>query len=309
LDEIFLDEHGSNSLFYLVCIQTQEVIFVEVPCPHLKPLSGLSVTRWHSSTKKGIEKMVLDLLSLIGVIGYGLLGVRRGAAYQVVRLLSLLGALYVARSISPNVGGVIESTIGLDGLPAQVLAFAAVTITAHLVLRVLLYPFHALFKGGREESGSMNRALGGVFAIVMATAFIYATLSGTVLLNARFGNPLGNTVFDPSESAAASACSHYNLVGALQIPHKEALRALAHAKIREEQGLPQGDADADAQYVELLQHDKATFLNDAGLVQAILDERWSRVIAEPSVWLFLTDPDVVDTLLATTLPPADPSTI
>ena len=57
----------------------------------------------------------------------------------MVRLLSLLGALYVARSISPNVGGILESTIGLDGLPAQVLAFAAIAITTHLILRVVLY--------------------------------------------------------------------------------------------------------------------------------------------------------------------------
>ena len=253
--------------------------------------------------------MALDLLSLIGVIGYGLLGLRRGAAYQVVRLLSLLGALYVARTLSPNLGNLMGSAVGLDGLPAQVIAFAVIGFATHFLLRFVLYPFHALFRSSGEELGSINRVFGGIFATVMATAFIYAIISSTVLLNARFGNPLGETSFDPVESTAARVCSHYNLVGALQIPHKDALRALAHAKIREEQGLPQSDGGIEPQYVELLQHEKAGFLDDTGMVQAILDERWSMVIAEPSVWLFLTDPDVVDTLLATTLPSPQPQTI
>jgi uncharacterized membrane protein required for colicin V production len=244
--------------------------------------------------------MVLDLLSLICVVGYGLLGVRRGAAYQIVRLLSLLGSLYISRRLAPVVGTTTGNFIGVDGLPSQIVAFAVIAIAAYILLRLILYPIHALLSGAGDELSTLNRTFGGIFATLMATAFIYTVISSTLVLNARFGDPLQDSTLDPSQSNAASLCAQYNLLGALQIPHKEALRALAQAKIREEQGIPHEGLPRGEIYADLLHHEKAEFLNDPSLVQAILDDRWSRVIAEPSVWIFLTDPDVVDTILATT---------
>lgn len=242
--------------------------------------------------------MVLDCLSLICVVGYGLLGLRRGAAIQVVRLASLVGALYVARATAPAIRGTSIAAMGLGELPTQVILFAIIATTTYIILRLIAYPIHSLISGGRDELSLLNRILGGVLSSVVAAVFLYALISTTLVMNARFGNPLASTPVDPASSVTAQLCSQHNLLGALRIPHREALTALAEAKIRKNQGFRADPDKEENPFDALIYHDKARFLNDPALLQAILDEQWSRIIAEPAIWRFLTDPEVVDTILA-----------
>jgi uncharacterized membrane protein required for colicin V production len=144
---------------------------------------------------------LLDILPILVIIGYGVLGFFTGVLHRFIGLVALFLAFLAATSMGLQAGGILQQTSNYETPDARIYGFFGILVAVIVVLDGAAW----LAKGQiKLEAIVFNRQIGAIIGVF--TAFLLSVVVVHELQAAA--NPFGGAQLDPLESSIRDAVSH-----------------------------------------------------------------------------------------------------
>lgn len=251
--------------------------------------------------------MLLDILVVALIVGFGVIGWRSGALLMALRLVALVIAAMLSAEASRQLGAPLARALDISDIGGMALAFVGVFVAGLVGLRLAARLVSRLLAPSGSIVGGFDRLLGAAVGAVTAGFFAWIAVSGLVIASARYGSEVPE--LDLAGSTVARVAGKHSFFQFLRIPSVRSLQAVVQSATLMASGdgsATAEDAERLATYAALARHPKASFLEDPLIVRAILEGAWGTVLSDGRVWSFLSDPDVASRLASLDALPAAP---
>ncbi len=237
--------------------------------------------------------MVVDIVCAGVVLLLGLFGYFSGFLRQIGKLIGLVLGFLAARALADSVGETMATAFGLGLFVAKAIAFALIFFLVTMLFR---FVWGILTGGGRvgeSPTRVLDRGLGGLLGAAKGALLVYVAMALLLYAGPELEARGTKLPFDLSGSLIAREVQKRNLIADEIFPRAQAIEKVA-AILQKPERLQVREDDPDVAF--LLSHDKAQFLSDPDIAQALREGRWDFVVADGRVFALLADREIVAAL-------------
>ena len=171
--------------------------------------------------------MRLDLFFLALVVLLAVLGLVSGFLSQIVRIVSLVAACFLAAALSPQVKGVLARWMEVDTLLGDALSLVVAWLGCYLVLTLAGKIFVRFLRSSSKSIRFLDRLMGGLLGGAKGLLIVYLL----ACLLVTFREPAEKTplagVLDLKRSQVLDAAARFNVMSLTSLPDMDKLRDLA----------------------------------------------------------------------------------
>jgi uncharacterized membrane protein required for colicin V production len=143
----------------------------------------------------------LDILPIVLLIGYGVLGFFTGLVHRFIGLVAVFLAFFAATAMGLQAGGILQQTSNYETPDARIYGFFGIIVAVLVVVDGAAWLARSQIK---LEAITFNRAAG------VAVGIITAVLLSVVLTHefVAAAAPFGGTALDPLQQSIRDAVNH-----------------------------------------------------------------------------------------------------
>ncbi len=247
--------------------------------------------------------MAYDLVALVLVALFGVLGYQSGFLKQAARIGALVAAFLFARGLAGPLGAWARGSVGASdegasgAAVAQATAFLGLLVVAYVALVLLA---NALIRRLRKASGTVtafDRALGALFGTLKGAALVFLAACALVWLDEPLSRHAPWLAAAQRDSLLGRTAARHNVVRSEIVPRAAALHNLAR--------LAQGERLRDdmlqhLRLVQILSHPNAAVLREPALQAAIREGRFADVLTyrDGRILALIEDRDLANLIAA-----------
>jgi uncharacterized membrane protein required for colicin V production len=234
--------------------------------------------------------VTLDIVCLVFVAAFLVLGLLSGFLSQIVRIAALVGAFVLAHPASSYTKPLLTKWMDVDTLAGDLLSMFLAWVGCYIVLILAGTILVKIIKGSSESIKFLDRILGGGLGAAKGFLIVYVIACALVLLRDPLQELIPNKYLDFETSRLAAFAEEHNILARIGIPDMDKLQELTQAF-------------GDKHKRRVLVHDPAIreirsnkafqrLMKDRDFQKAVEQQQWSAIVNNKSFRQAINDPEI-----------------
>ncbi len=234
--------------------------------------------------------MGLDIICIVLVAAFCVLGLLSGFLAQIIRLGALVGAFLLAYSASAYTKPLLAKWIGIDNLMGDLLSLFLGWIACYIAIILIGTIVAKILKKSSDSIKFMDRVMGGALGSAKGFLIVYLIACALVLLREPLQRVVPNEYLDFKDSRLAAFAEEHNIFSRIAVPNLDKLEgvttALSDKKTRSE--LLNDPAMRELKRNKAFQR----LINDKEFQRAVNSRQVSAILNNPSFRAAMNDPQL-----------------
>jgi uncharacterized membrane protein required for colicin V production len=234
--------------------------------------------------------MGLDIMCIVFVAVFGVLGLLSGFLSQVVRLAALVGAFVLAYSASAYTKPLLMKWMDVDNIMGDLLSLFLGWMACYIAIILIGMVIARIVKKSSGSIKVMDRILGGGLGSAKGFLIVYLIACALVLLREPLEELIPKEHFDLQISRLAAFAEEHNVLSRIGMPDLDKLKELTSAFQNKKR---RGALLNDPAMKDLKQN--AAFqrlMNDEAFHRAVKERQLSAIMNNKSFREAINDPQI-----------------
>ncbi len=234
--------------------------------------------------------MGLDIVCIVLVGAFCILGLISGFLAQIIRLGALVGAFLLAYSASAYTKPLLAKWIEVDHLVGDLLSLFLGWTACYIAILLVGLIVAKILKKSSDSIKFMDRVLGGALGSAKGFLIVYLIACALVLLREPLQKLVPREYLDLNDSRLAAFAEQHNVLSRIALPNLDELEGVttAFGDRKRRRALLNDPVMKDLKGNEAFQR----LLNDKDFQQAVESRQVSAILNNPSFRAAMNDPEL-----------------